>query len=88
MIIKIINCIEICNNWNGNIASTLMQPFLKVVLEKHSINWSRISEIMYNMTNSMEHVINKLDYTARTAYRADEQESLIIKSQEFNRHVG
>lgn len=43
---------------------------------------------MYNMTNSMEHVINKLDYTARTAYRADEQESLIIKSQEFNRHVG
>ena len=29
----------------------------------------------------MEHAINKLDYTARTADGTDEQESLIIKSR-------
>ena len=39
------------------------------------------------MTNSREHVIHKSDSTTSTTDKADEQESLTIKSQEFNRHV-
>ena len=39
------------------------------------------------MTNSRKHVIHKLDSTTSTTDKADEQESLTIKSQEFNRHV-
>ena len=39
------------------------------------------------MTNGREYVIHKLDSTTSTTDKADEQESLTIKSQEFNRHV-
>ena len=39
------------------------------------------------MTNDREYVIHKLDSTTSTTDKADEQESLTIKSQEFNRHV-
>ena len=39
------------------------------------------------MTNGREDVIHKLDSTTSTTDKADEQESLTIKSQEFNRHV-
>ena len=39
------------------------------------------------MTYSMEHVMHKLDSTASTTDKIDEQESLIMKPQEFNRHV-
>ena len=39
------------------------------------------------MANSREHVIHKSDSTTSTTDKADEQESLTIKSQEFNRHV-
>ena len=39
------------------------------------------------MTNGTEYVIHKLDSTTSTTDKADEQESLTIKSQEFNRHV-
>ena len=39
------------------------------------------------MTNSRKHVIHKSDSTTSTTDKADEQESLTIKSQEFNRHV-
>ena len=39
------------------------------------------------MTNGREYVIHKLYSTTSTTDKADEQESLTIKSQEFNRHV-
>ena len=39
------------------------------------------------MTNSMEHVMHKLDTTVSTTDKIDEQENLIMKSQEFNHHV-
>ena len=39
------------------------------------------------MTNSRKHVIHKSDSTTSTTDKADEQESLTIKSQEFNCHV-